>query len=155
MIQNARISAGMVSKQAPARLVQLMLETGGLADRPRSGRPTEYPDDLMEIAVEALVEREEEYLNERQFRAIMIREGILKGNSDLANFIQHLKDFVCRQGHRLITCSTGTQFFLRKSDVQERLSYCESHVSFFTEKQLEMTVFIDETDYEESPHPKG
>ena len=84
----------------------------------------------------------------------MIEEGISKEHSDLATCIKHLKDFLKRQVQRLISCRTGTEFFLWQSDVQERRSYCQDDSSFFGRKQLEMNVLIDETDYEESPHPK-
>lgn len=154
-IKGAMHHAGLRDGRAPQSLVRLMVETGGLADRPRSGRPTDYPDELMELAADVLIESEQDFMNERELHAKLVNEGILLQHSDVQNFMRHLKGYVEGLGHRLITTATGTELFLRQSDVRERWKYCQDNIDFFTRKQLEMTVFIDETDLEEYPHPKG
>ncbi len=137
------------------RYGNMLRKTGSLMDGTRSGRPTKYPEAILELGVNMLVEHEDECITGTQLLEMLQDSGCVPPGSSCENFLAHLKKHVEKNGHRLITDSTRTTFFLRREDTQVRMQYCTSMIPLLTQRQLEMTIFTDETDYDEYPHPQG
>lgn len=143
------------SRNTVARIIEVLEKQGNLHDAPRSGRPTVYTVEIMEAAVDVLLEHSERYLTTPMLVGLLKDKGLLEGRTDLHTFLQHLKAHVRSNGHRLITNSTKTTFFLAKQDISLRLSYARMMLEKVTPERLGMAIFTDETQLAEAAHPKG
>lgn len=134
----------------------MFIEKGHAFDSERPGRPTVYSADVMEAAYVMLINNEEGHLNGKQLQQKLVSGGILHSSSDVAVFLQHLRQYVKGQGRRLITNSVKTTFFITMTDMAERVKYaCAMLVRLRTSTCLDSLFFVDEVTLEESPHPKG
>jgi hypothetical protein len=85
-----------------------------------------------------------------------VHEGALHPTLDVAVFLKRLREYISRRGHRLITNSVKTTFFISLTDKAERLKYANDILEQLKkERSLESLIFVDEVTYEPSPHPKG
>jgi hypothetical protein len=147
--------ASGLSAKAHGRIVKMFIQRGNALDCERRGRPELYTEAIMEAAYEMLVANEEDLVTGRQLQRMLCDEGVLQPSSDVDIFMKHLRQYVEGQGHRLITNSTKTTFFLAISDVGARLKYCKQMLEALHSSPLSALIFSDETTLEESPHPKG
>jgi hypothetical protein len=147
--------ASGLSVKAHGRIVKMFAQRGNAFDCKRPGRPVLYTEAIMEAAYEMLISQEEDLLTGKQLQRMLCDEGVLQSSSDVDIFMKHLRQYVESQGHRLITNSTKTTFFLAISDVAARLKYCKEMLEELNSRPLSGLIFSDETALEESPHPKG
>jgi hypothetical protein len=138
-----------------SRIVQMYVDRGHAFDSPRSGRPAVYTADMMEAAYDVLVNNEGSLLTGKQLQQKLVQEGLLHPNSDSGAFMSHLRQYIESQGHRLITNSTQTTFFLARSDVSARQAFVNTMMEELRSTSLESIIWADETILEECPHPKG
>lgn len=133
----------------------MYVNRGHAFDSPRSGRPAVYTADMMEAAYDVLVNNEGSLLTGKQLQQKLVQEGLLHPNSDSGAFMSHLRQYIESQGHRLITNSTQTTFFLARSDVSARQAFVNTMMEELRSTSLESIIWADETILEECPHPKG
>jgi len=143
-------------KKALGRIINMFREKGHVLDSTRSGRPLSYTTAKMEEAYSILVKNEDGFLNGKQLQQKLVHEGVLHPTSDVAVFLKRLREYISSQGHRLITNSVKTTFFISLTDKAERLKYANDMLEQLKkERSLESLIFVDEVTYEQSPHPKG
>jgi hypothetical protein len=151
----ARKVSGL-SRMAHQRIVSMIAARGHAFDVERPGRPVTYHPAILEAACNFLVTHQESFLNGSQLRQKLVQEGILHASSKRDIFMQHLRECVMSRGHRLITNSVKTTFFISRSDSAVRLEYAHAMLEMLRNtKSIDNLIFIDETTLEESPHPKG
>lgn len=145
-----------LSRMAHQRIIQMFIDRGHAFDSERSGRPMAYTAPIMEAGYATLISNEEGCLNGKQLQQKLVKEGVLHPSSDVDVFLRHLHQYVKGQGHRLITNSVKTTFFITLSDVAARVAYAHAMLDELkASKALDNIIFVDEVIVEESPHPKG
>jgi len=147
--------ASGLSIKAHARIIRMFAARGDAYDGERPGRPVVYTDAIMEAAYETLIDKDSGLLTGHQLKKMLVDEGLLGPTSDDKVFMQHLRQYIMSQGHRLITNSVKTTFFLKLSDVVDRYKYGNEMMEVLKTRELASLVFVDEVTLEESPHPKG
>ena len=150
----ARRESGL-SEKALGRIIASLAEHGDIREGQRPGRPLIYTKQVMEAAYTALVEWEEGYPTGPDLMQKLVDKGALDRcvNDDL--LLYHLKRHVNKMGHILIVNSTKTVFFLTAPDVMGRVRFANMMIAKLHGQGPDCFVFVDETTYEESPHPKG
>lgn len=144
-----------LSSKAHNRIVEMWAKRGHAFDAQRPGRPSMYTQPLMEAAYEMLITCDDRYLTGRQLLKKLKQAGVMQPSSDVDTFMKHLRQYINSQGHRLITNSEKTTFFIAISDVTARLKYASMMLAELRSLPLAAFIFSDETTLEESPHPKG
>jgi hypothetical protein len=110
----------------------------------------------MERAYEVLTNVNLGLVSGQELRGLLIAEGLLAPDADRHAFMEHLRQYIKSQGHRLITNSVKTTFFLTLTDVVDRLKYARMwDERLKSPGALGSIIFVDEVTYEEHPHPKG
>lgn len=151
-------SAATFTTAAKRRLrtvLHMFEERGHCFDAPRSGRPTIYTDQILEAAVDKLLEFEDIYPTTSQLVEELQQSGVLHPHADHHTFITHLKEYVEARGHHLIMNYDRTTFVLLKQDTAARQAYCTYMEDLLAKHDLEDLVFVDETQLAAAPHPKG
>ena len=144
------------SRNAHNRIIIGFIERGHAFDKERPGRPTVYADAIMERAYEKLTDIESGLLSGRELQTMLVSEGLLTPASSIKAFMLHLHQYIMSQGHRLITNSVKTTFFITLTDVVDRLKYARMMAERLKDiKALDPLIFVDEVTLEECPHPKG
>lgn len=138
-----------------ASILRLFEEQGSISDRPRSGRPPLYSDEVMEKAYMFLIQYDEGFLTGASLHQKLIDRGDLWPTADVETFLQKLKAYVKSKGHSLVINSTKTTFFLAIGDVVQRVQFASHMQQQLEAVSLDMMIYTDETTEEESPHPKG
>lgn len=138
-----------------AQIIRLLEDQGSFSDRPRSGRPPLYTEEVMDKAYKFLVDYDEGYLTGASLHQKLIERGDLWPEADVDTFLQKLKGHVRSKGHSLVINSTKTTFFLAIEDVVKRVQFASQMQQQLETVDLDMTIYTDETTEEESPHPKG
>ena len=138
-----------------ARIVEMLRARGSLADAPRSGRPVELNEKVMEKAYDMLADNKEGFLTGHVLLEKLKRQGVVQRSADVDKFMHHLREHVESKGHKLIVNSTKTIFFITLKDVVKRVKFASSLLAELQQVPLDMLIFSDETTLEESPHPKG
>ena len=144
-----------LSLKAHTRIIQMLARQGSLSSGPKSGRPLSYTENEMEAAYDLLCNQTEVLLTGVSLLKQLIEDGLLHTDASPQRFLEHLKAFIMRKGHRLITNSTRTTFFLAKGDIKLRLSFAGDMLKDLEKRKLTSLVFEDEVLLEEGPHPKG
>lgn len=149
-------ASGLTDPRTPEKLGHLLLETHGLADRPRSGRQRKYTDDTCDAAQEHVVSSPSPYYSNRNLVADLRRSGKAPPKSNDRCFQRALRGHLQQKGLKLLYGQRSRPFSIVSSQAKKRLDWCVKHLpDFLTEEQLRQYTFEDETTVEESPHPKG
>ena len=147
--------ASGLSVKAHDRIIRMFVARGSAYDGERPGRPLVYTNAIMEAAYDTLIDKDSGHLTGRQLKKALVDAGLLGPTSDDKVFMRHLRQYIISQGHRLITNSVKTTFFLKLSDVVDRYKYANEMTQVLKTRELASLVFVDEVTLEESPHPKG
>ena len=148
--------ASGLSRKAHTRIMEMFVQRGHAFDGQRSGRPVVYSDSEMESAIDLLVGEENGLLSGRQLHNRLVQSGLLHSTSAIRPFLHHLREYVEGQGHRLITNSVKTTFFITRGDMTARVDYAHTMLNMLKkERTLSNLIFVDETTLEAVPHPKG
>ena len=144
-----------LSRHSHQRIIQMFIEKGHFFYGQHPGRPVAYTKDVMESAYDLLVGSEGSSMTGRLLREKLIRAGVLPVTSDIDTFMRRFKQYVEERGHRLITNSVNTTFFISRPDMAERLKFATYMVRELKTRSLNNLIWEDETILEEYPHPKG
>jgi hypothetical protein len=109
----------------------------------------------LQRAVEILVECESTPLTLKELLHQLVREGEVSESTYTCNFSRRLREYVKKQGHFMSTSDTGSVFFLQVADRAKRVAFAKSVLSEVKDGVPATWVFVDETTFEEFPHPKG
>lgn len=144
-----------VSRRSYKTILSMFQQQGHCMDRPRSGRPLKYTAQLMESAIQHLVDHRGSLLTTPKLVSQLRAAGLIHGKTDLHTFTAHLKAAVRKTGHFLNTRSTSTTFTLLESDWEARRTYALDMLRWLSKQPLEMLWFTDETQLQAAAHPKG
>lgn len=149
--ESAARQASGLGPRAKQQIIRHLENNQSLDNHKPPGRPEKYTTEVMQRAVQVLIEHEDELPNLTNLLQILVDEKTVAAPADVKNFGQHLRQYVREQGHYLNASSTETTFFLQKSDRPKRVDFCKKVI-----KLVRGDVgFIDEATFEEAPHPKG
>jgi hypothetical protein len=129
--------------------------THSLKAQPPPGRPRKFTEQVLERALEVLDEQPRKAYTRRTLLAALISEGLLDAGADVDTFGKRLREYVHSKGGHIDMTSTSTIFLIRTADHEQRVQQSEEALTLLQQQPLESIVFIDETAYEEAPHPKG
>ena len=150
----ARVMAGL-GPHAPQRIQRLYDQTGGLRDRPRSGRPSYYTPQLLQAAERVLHEDDSKLYTAATFTAMLIHRGILQEGANKRAFMRAWSRYLRKQGKQLTGSSTETSFLLTMDDAKERVKYAQDMLQLLKDGDVQRCIFLDESTLEENPHPKS
>lgn len=152
----AQEASGLKDPHTLQRLGQLVLDTGGLADRPRSGRKRKYTEDHCQAAQRELVTGSAVYFSTDKLVASLRNSGELPADAKPRPFRRQLKKHLGQQQLQLRYGQQSRGFTVNGPQAAKRKTWCEDHLEdLSSEEELRSWGFEDETTVEESPHPKG
>lgn len=128
---------------------------GHLGGAERTGRPRKFTPAVLDRALCLLIEDPHALMTGKQLLERVKEEGHVDRSACVSTFLRRLKEHVGSQGHRLITNSTKTIFYITPKDAKEREQFSAAMMKELEQVDLSTLIFIDETQLEESPHPKG
>lgn len=153
-VKQAAATSGL-GEHAKRRIQTMLKERGSIECAPHPGHPLIYTDEVMEEAVQMLVDWENGFPTGQQLIKKMVSQGLVPLDSDVDRFLSHLHAYARHLGHMLVVNSTKSTFFLRIDDVVDRVKYAHAMKEVLqTQDALDMLIFVDETTEEESPHPQ-
>lgn len=86
----------------------------------------------------------------------LLREGILQEPVDQQNFRQHFEEWLRTQGLTLRVGCKKLIFEITPEGAAARLKFLREHLPLVeAPDKLKDIIIMDETTYEEGPHPKG
>jgi hypothetical protein len=136
-------------------IIGAIVDHGDIRERPRSGRPLSYTDEVLEEACRILADKEQCFLTGTTLMKVLVERGIWPKEVNVDLLLKHLKEYCRRTSRVLVVNSTKALFFLKDADAVARVSYATSLLQELEDQQLDNVIFVDETTHEESPHPKG
>lgn len=140
---------------APARIKKLLDETGGIEDRPRSGRPIVYTPTILENCYKVLVEQEPQckWTTSTLFENLKSK-GLVHENAERRCFYKRLLKWGREKNVYIQLGSTKEVFMLQEEDKPKRLDFSKSLLEDFNKEPRLQSIFIDEICLEFGPHPK-
>lgn len=152
----ARKASGLKDPHTLQRLGQLVLDTGGLADRPRSGRKRKYTEDHFHAAQRELTTGSAAYFSTDKLVSNLRSSGELPADAKPRPFRRQLKKHLGQQQLQLRYGQQSRGFTVNEQQAAKRKKWCQDHLGDLSrEEGLRSWGFGDETTIEESPHPKG
>lgn len=151
----ASLVSGWRDKRALSKLLQRLEETHTLTDRPRSGRPKKYTDEVLQVAQELLAEDSNELWTTASLLQSLAELHLVQLPADAATFREALKHYVTKQHHQLVTHSTGTIFLITTARAKQRVQWCKNMLDLIKHTPLHKWWIEDETQLAERPHHKG
>lgn len=149
----ARQAAGL-GKNAPSRIQKRMEEGYGIHDRPRSGRPRVYTEDMLARCFEVLKEQPTRHIHAKLYFNILQDRGLVHRQADRRRFTQRLVEWCIKHGHSIDMKSTKEEFFIAEMDKPKRKEYATMLKGLLADDPDTHFVFIDETSVEFGEHPK-
>jgi hypothetical protein len=138
------------------RLVEHLKKHGTFAEAPHSRGPTKFTDEVMAAAQQHLVDSADSALTTTDLVRALEQAGWLTAPTDNHNFLVHFKEYEAAQGLTLQVGETSTIFRITEESANERESEARKLLQLApTDAALQDFIFVDETTFEESPHPKG
>lgn len=144
-----------LSENAHHRIIESIYKNGNLEDSQRSGRPPVYSDTMLEKAYNRVANDDTSKLTGKSLALELKEQGILHPSADVRRFLCHLKQYIKKKGHKLISNYRRTTFHLSMSDKVIRLTHARYMLQILDKGLLSNLIFSDEVTLEESPHPKG
>lgn len=152
----AQKASGLKDPHYLQRLGQLLLDTGGLADRPRSGRKRKYTDEHCAAAQRELTTGSAVYPSTDKLVANLRSTGELPEDTKARPFKRRLQEHLKEQQLQLKYGEQSMGFAVNEQQAAKRKTWCQDHLEeLSSEEGLRSWAFEDETTIEESPHPKG
>ena len=138
------------------RLAKHLLKYGTFAEAPHHKAPTKFTDEVMAAALQHLVDSAESAYTTTELVRELEQAGRLAAPTDNHNFLVRFKEYVARQDLTLMVGDTSTIFRITEESALERCNVAQALLELApTGAELQQFVFVDETTFEESPHPKG
>lgn len=129
--------------------------TGTLGARPSTGRPVKYTAEVCQLSIQLLEEHSTWLLTLQELLQLLVDMGAVETPVNRDTFSRHLREHVHSQGRYINTTSQRTIFLLAASDYPARLEFAASMLELLKTIKLEDIIFVEETTWEEGPHPKG
>lgn len=138
------------------RLIEHLKTYGTFAEAPHHKPPTKFTDGVMAAAQQLLVDSADSALTTTDLVHALEQAGCLAAPTDNHNFLVRFREYVAAQGLTLQVGDTSTIFRITEESALERYSVSAKLLQLVpTDAALQDFIFVDETHFEESPHPKG
>lgn len=144
------------SRNYPKRVAEHLKIYGTFAEATHHKDRTKFTDDVMAAALQHLVDNAESALTTTDLVHDLERAGKLTAPTDNHNFLVRLRAYAAAQDLTLLVGDTSTIFRITEDSADDRHKVARELLGLAsTDAQLQQFVFVDETTFEESPHPKG
>lgn len=144
------------SHNYPPRVLKHLEQHGTFAEVQHHRAPVKFTSDVMAAAQQKLLDRADEPLTTGDLVQLLEHDGMLTPPTDHHNFLVHFKEHLAGQDLTLQVGATDMIFRITEESAAERCSVCDTLLKLApTDAALEQFIFVDETTFEESPHPKG
>jgi hypothetical protein len=138
------------------RLIEHLKTYGTFAEAAHHKPPTKFTDGVMAAAQQLLVDSADSALTTTDLVHALEQAGQLTAPTDNHNFLVRFREYVAAQGLTLQVGETSTIFRITEESALERYSGAHKLLQLAsTDAALQNFIFVDETTFEESPHPKG
>jgi hypothetical protein len=138
------------------RLIEHLKTYGTFAEAAHHKAPTKFTDAVMAAAQQQLLDSADSALTTADLVHALEQAGLLTAPTDSHNFLVRFKEHVAAQGLTLQVGATSTIFRITEESALERSSVARTLLQLApTDARLQDFIFVDETTFEESPHPKG
>jgi hypothetical protein len=154
--KTARTVSGIKDNRTHNQIVDKLKKTGSLAESAHARQREKFTDDVMQAAQEYLVGEQDIPLSTADVVAYLEGQKILKSHTNKHNLLAAFTEWVVAQGLSLHVNSREHIFRITEKGAQERLEWVQYYNSKLGEEfQLRDMIIVDETTFEEGPHPKG
>ena len=148
--------AAGLRRNAPARILKLLQDTGGIDDKPRSGAPAKYTSEVFDKALDVLRDNPKARYTSKEYFKLLKERGVVHSSAKDRRFFAKLTKWARSQGMLLNLHCTKVQFMIEgPKAAKKRLSYAQIVQKTFEEHPIEDFIFVDETSIDYGPHPKS
>jgi hypothetical protein len=152
----ALLVSGFKSLGTHARIVDMLRRKGSLAESSHQREPIKFTPEVMVAAKDYLVDNQDTPLSTADVVAHLEGECYLEPPTDNHRFLAAFASWVAEQGWSLQVGSRGLIFNITEEAAEERLDWVRYYRPMLGEQyKLEDIIIVDETSFEEGPHPKG
>jgi hypothetical protein len=138
------------------RLAQHLRKYGTFAEAEHHKARTKFTDEVMAVAQKHLVDNADRALTTADLVRELEQGGHLTAPTDCHNFLVRFREYVADQDLTLQVGAASMIFRITEESAFERFSVSGKLLELVpTDAELQDFVFVDETTFEESPHPKG
>jgi hypothetical protein len=138
------------------RLAEHLRKYGTFAEAAHHKAPTKFTDEVMAAAQQLLLDSADRALTTPDLVRELEQNGWLTAPTDCHNFLVRFKEYLAAHDLTLQVGATSTIFRITEESALERYSVSAKLLQLApTDAALQDFIFIDETSFEESPHPKG
>lgn len=138
------------------RLAEHLKTYGTFAEAPHHKAPTKFTDEVMAAAQQKLLDSADSALTTGDLVHALEEVGLLTAPTDNHNFLVRFKEHVASHGLTLQVGATSTTFRITEESALERYTGAQTLLRLAPDDTtLQDFIFVDETTFEESPHPKG
>lgn len=153
---DAAAFSGLSPHHTRQRIASHLKQYGTLAEAPHPKQSPKYTEDVMKAALAYFDDNPEDHFATPELVSYLIREGVLEEPVDEKNFRLHFEEWLHTQGLSLIVACRKLVFKIPAGHEATRLQWVREHLPLVdTAEKLGNIIIVDETTYEECPHPKG
>lgn len=150
----AKVS-GLSRRHTRQRIADHIRDYGTLAEAPHPQQPSKYTESVMHAALGYFKKCGPRFATP-DLVTNLIEDGILQEPVNQQNFRQHFKEWLDSQGMTLVVGCKKMIFEITPAAAKKRLRFVEQHSALVdTQEKLGEMMIVDETTFEEGPHPKG
>jgi hypothetical protein len=149
-------SSGLSCRHTRQRIAEHLKEHGTLAEAPHPRQSPKYTESVMKAALGYFKDKSGDHFTTPELVSYLIEDGILEEPVDEQNFRQHFEEWLHTQGMTLAVGCKKLIFEIVPAGAAERLKFVQEHSALVaTPERLKEMIIVDETTFEEGPHPKG
>jgi mRNA-degrading endonuclease YafQ of YafQ-DinJ toxin-antitoxin module len=154
--KDARKDSGIKSTKTHNSIIQMLQRHGSLAEAGHHREPTKFTEEVFLAAKEYLIDNNDTPLTAKDVVAHLLEEGLLQPPTNEHNFLAAFGSWVAAQDCHLQVGARSLVFQITEGDAAKRLLWVQQlRRQLRKEFKLEDMIFVDETQFEEGPHPKG
>lgn len=154
--KRAEAVAGYGSKNTLKRLCKMLRDRGNLAEAEHVREPVKFTDDVFHEAKDYLVDNHARPISTTEVIAYLEHRRLLHSPTNTHNFLGHFAAWVAEQGWTLSVSCRGMIFQITEERAYQRLEWVRAiRPQLGRDFQLGDIIIVDETTFEEGPHPKG
>lgn len=154
--KTARDVSGIHDSRTHDKIVKKLKKLGSLVESPHAREREKFTDDVMLAAQEYLVGEQDIPLSTADVVAYLEGQKKLVPPTNKHNFLAAFSEWVLAQGWSLHVNSRERIFKITEKAAQERLEWVQYYSSKLGQEfQRRDMIIVDETTFEEGPHPKG
>lgn len=152
----ALLASGFKDSGTHQRIVKMMKTKGSLAESAHQREPIKFTPEVMVAAKDYLVDNQDTPLSTAELVAHLEGEHYLDPPTSDHRFLAAFASWVAEQGWTLQVGTRGLIFAITEEGAEKRLDWVRYYRPMLGEQyKLEDIIIVDETTFEEGPHPKG